>query len=70
MATKKVEHAKGSGKSTKAKVIALLEREALTVPEICKRTGISVAHARTLLLSFDRLKREKSLTRYSLPASK
>ena len=66
----KVEHSKGSGKSTKAKVIALLQEKPRTVPELVKLAGISTAHARTILYGLDDLQKQEALTLYSLPKSK
>jgi hypothetical protein len=39
----------------------------MTVPEISKVTGASVAHVRTVLYDLDGLKKTEALTTYSLP---
>jgi hypothetical protein len=69
--TTKVEHATGKDKSKRALICEMLmkSKEGLTVEEICKKTGISVAHARTIIYSLDNLKKTEALTRYSLPPS-
>ena len=68
MATK-LKTSKGHGKSTRAKLIALLQHEPQTVEQICKRLDISAAHARTELRNVE-ARAQRTLTLYSLPRSK
>jgi len=65
MATK-LKTSTGNGKSTRAKLIELLQREPLTVEQICKRLDISAAHARTELRNVE-ARAQRTLTQYSLP---